>query len=248
MTTVKILKVNYYQIRNNMHLIVTSAYEFTVLCALIQCSDSDGCCFPSQQYLRQGIMSRNAVTVATNSLENKGYIIIEHHHTARNINLSYTVNFAKIYQDIETLELKEEADKERVPDEVAIDNKVVSGPEKPPIKDISYNPQVRDNSERVPVECSNNTHGNNTHLYNDTHSLASSLKNKTNIRKDVKNEDNDKLLLEETPALKRIYPTLDIDAEIVRFKESNPNYKEMGNIANEIFTWCYSASSLQRVC
>ena len=74
------------------------------------------------------------------------------------------------------------------------------------------------------------------------------LKNKKNSHKDVKNEDNDKLLLEETPALKRIYPTLDIDAEIVRFKESNPNYKEMGNIANEIFTWCYSASSLQRVC
>lgn len=91
----------FYQIHNDLHLILKTPYEFVVLCKLIQHSNEDGYCFPAQELLEQGLMKRTSVYRSTKVLEKNGYIEIEHHATSRKINLSYMVNFPKIYNDIE---------------------------------------------------------------------------------------------------------------------------------------------------
>ena len=91
----------FYQIHNDLASILKTPYEFAVLCKLIQHSNEDGEYFPSQELLAQGIMSTKQVSRACKSLERKEYITIERHPTARKLNLSYRINFSKIYDDIE---------------------------------------------------------------------------------------------------------------------------------------------------
>jgi len=91
------------QIHNDMHRLITG-YKYIVMCVLIQHSDKDGYCFPSEKTISGGIASEKTVSRAIAELEKRGYITVGgRKSTSLHTNLSYNINFDKLYTDIESL-------------------------------------------------------------------------------------------------------------------------------------------------
>jgi hypothetical protein len=92
---------HYYRVPNNIHSVVSSVYELSILLLLLQHTDDNGYCFPGQDTLAQRIMSTKQVKRATDTLKKKGFISVTRKWIrGGGINLYYTVNLSAIENSI----------------------------------------------------------------------------------------------------------------------------------------------------
>jgi hypothetical protein len=83
---------HFFQVPDNIHRAVMNVYELAVLIHLLQRQDGEGCSFPSQETLAQGMMSTKQVNRATTGLAKRGLITIDRKWVWRGgIQLTYTV-------------------------------------------------------------------------------------------------------------------------------------------------------------
>lgn len=88
---------NYTKIPNDIHKIVKSVYELSILIYLLRCCDSHNKCFPSYDKITQGLMTRRHCMNLCKELTKRGYIRIKERKFKSNI---FTINIERIVNDI----------------------------------------------------------------------------------------------------------------------------------------------------